>query len=166
MASMLSRASFYDLPLNYDKRFERERGGKMLEYKSHKSGRMGMLIFDGALDETCYKNMESILMMAVINENTISLDFTDVTCVDLNCFKLLCMTHRTTCILNKHFQVFGAKKEVFMTALSDPRYSRHVHCVLKDNGGCFFENGGCEKLISVPDKGRLNIDHEGKKLNS
>ena len=138
----------------------------MVEYKSHKSGRMGMLIFEGKLDEKCYKMMESILMVAVINEETIMLDFTDVTCVDLDCFKLLCTTHRSASILNKRLQVQGVKKEIFMSALNDPRYSRHVHCMLKDNEECFFENGKCEKLMNVPDKGAVDMVNEGRQFNA
>ncbi|MFC1549582.1 hypothetical protein ACFL4R_01780 [Nitrospirota bacterium] len=121
----------------------------MLEYKSHKSGRMGMLVFEGALDEKCYKNMESILMMAVINEEYILLDLTEVTCVNLDCLKLLCTTHRTASLLNRRLKVLGAKRDVFMSALNDSRYCRHVHCVLKGQGECFWENDNNQQPIDI-----------------
>lgn len=138
----------------------------MLEYKSHKSGRFGLLVFQGRLDENCYKSLESLLMMALISEESVVLDFTDVTSVNLECMKLLCTSHRTASALNKRLIVRGAKKEIFASALKDPRYSRHVHCVLGENGRCYFENELFREPMNIPGEKSAGRQQKENRINT
>lgn len=98
----------------------------------------GVLAFDGELTLANADEMRSALIKALVNADTVTLNFDKATRADLSCFQLLCSAHRTSTRLNKRIAFSGRLPETVSRMAAAAGFSRCRGCDLDRQKSCLW----------------------------
>jgi len=76
---------------------------------------------------------------AIVEADEVTVNFGDVSDVDLTCLQLLCSAHRSATRLNKRFLMAGTDRpEVFLSIVEAAGFSRSMGCSLDCGKNCLW----------------------------
>lgn len=73
----------------------------------------------------------------------LQVDLGAVTEIDLTGLQLLCATHRSAQARGKQFSVNEGGNKVYLEAVDNAGFRRHVGCARDDSGTCIWVGGEC-----------------------
>jgi anti-anti-sigma regulatory factor len=114
-----------------------------MNFKVSDSKKEGRLTIGGALTIQRSAELKEILLKAMTEVDSITIQFDRVTDVDLSCMQMLCAAHKTSMRIQKKLRIDENQTDILQKAFKDAGFSQLMKCKNTDDSGhCVWFSGG------------------------
>ena len=109
-----------------------------LTFRDQTSGKLGAVTLEGVLTVARADELRMLLIKALIDSDSVQVDFGPVAEVDLSCLQLLCAAHRSAGRIKRGFSLSAAWPDRFKQTVEEAGYARLAGCRFDADHSCLW----------------------------